>query len=89
MASKILSISIPEDLMNFLNENQGLSPSKVFQSALLNIQSTINHNPQLIESIKQVNLLKKVIQRMQEDIQKATEFITIKGHWEEYSKNEN
>lgn len=87
MVAKTLTISMPEQLLKFLNENPAISPSKVFQSALLSIQENIKHNPQLIQAIKDNNQLKKVIDRMQTDIQTATEFITIKGYWEEFVKN--
>lgn len=89
MVAKTLSISIPEEMMNFLEGNPGLSPSKVFQGALFNIQETIKHNPQLIQAIKDLEACKKAAAKIQEHLQEATEFITIKGYWEEFCKNEN
>lgn len=86
MVAKTLTISLPEDLLSFLHDNLGISASKVFQSALLNIQESIKHNPQLIRAIKDLDLAKKVRDKLQLELQKSTEFITIKGLWEEYEK---
>jgi len=87
MATKTLNISIPVSMSEFLEENPTIKPSSVFQSAIENIQNSIKHNPQLIEANKENAKLRLWGQRIQEDLQKATEFITIKGLWEEFEKN--
>ena len=84
MPAQTLTISLPEDLLKFLQENKGLSASKVMQSALLNIQDSIKWNPGLVEAHKKIKKLENFILELQEHLQKATEFITIKGLWEEY-----
>jgi len=86
MASKTLNISIPEDMDGFLTENPSLSPSKIFQSAIENIQNSIKHNPQLLEANKTIAQLQKKCEKLNEFLQKATEFITIKGLWDEFQK---
>ena len=86
MASKTLTISLPEELLEFLRDNQGLSASKVMQGALLNIQDSLKANPQLIEANHLIEKLRKIGQTMQQNLQKATEFITTKGLWEEFEQ---
>ena len=86
MVSKKLTISCPEHLLNFLDEHEGLSASKVFQGAIENIQNSLKSNPQLMEANKHIAKMEKVREHMQEDLQKATEFLTLKELWEEYSK---
>lgn len=86
MVSKTLTISLPQELLTFLRENQGLSASKVMQGALINIQDSLKANPQLVDANKLIEKLRKIGQTMQENLQKATEFITIKGLWDEFDK---
>lgn len=85
MGSKNLTISCPEELLTFLDENPSLSASKLFQGAVINIQESIKHNPQLIEANKTIMQLQKAREKTQELLQEATEFITIKGLWEEFN----
>lgn len=87
MSSIQLNISVPSEMKDFLDENSGLSPSKIFQTAVENIQNSIKHNPQMLEANKEISQLRKWGQSIQQDLQKATEFITIKGLWDEYEKN--
>lgn len=86
MGSKTLTISIPEDQARFLDENPSLSPSKVFQGALQNIENTLKTNPQMISLNKEVAHLKKFIETLQEHLQKATNFIEDEGLWDKFSK---
>lgn len=85
--AKTLTISMPEEMFKFLEENHLLSPSKIFQVKMNEIIETSREMPsELQKSMKLNNTLK-------ERIQSCTEFITIKGLWEEYceydKKNSN
>lgn len=84
MVSKTLTISCPEHLLEFLNENPGLSASKVFQGALINIQDSVKSNPQLIECNTTVRKLEKVIERIQTDLNRAITFIEKENLWKEF-----
>lgn len=84
MASKKLTISCPEDLLDFLREHDSLSPSKVFQGAIENIMNSLKSNPQLMEANQQIEKLKKACDRFQEVIGKHAEFISKKDLWAEY-----
>ncbi len=86
MTTKTLNISIPQDMADFLDKNPDLSPSKLLQGTIQNIQNTLNCNPQLIEANKKIERLEKFSQRIQNDLIKATDFITNKDLWGEFSK---
>ena len=86
MTTKTLNISVPSDMAGFLDDNPDLSPSKVFQGAITNIQNTLKHNPALISAMKEVERINKVLDRVQNDLIKATDFIVDKELWEEFSK---
>jgi hypothetical protein len=73
MPSKTLTISAPEQLLQFLDENPSLSPSKIFQQAVENLQESIKHNPQLIEALKVNSQLQKANKQLQECLQDANE----------------
>lgn len=73
MASKQLSISIPSEMLSFLDDNPSISPSKVFQSSIENIQNSIKHNPQLIEALKECDSWKKSYKKLQDEFQKYAE----------------
>lgn len=62
MSSKTLTISLPEEMLVFLNENPSLSPSKVMQGAIQNIENSLKSNPQLIAANKEIDRLKKALQ---------------------------
>lgn len=66
--------------MSFLEDNPLMSPSKIFQVALTNIieQHKISRDD--------LNRARLQAERMQKMLQEATEFITIKGQWEEFQK---
>jgi hypothetical protein len=70
MASKTLTISLPEDMLAFLDENPMLSPSKVFQGAVENIRNSLKCNPQLIEANKEIERLKGSIRFLQNEIER-------------------
>lgn len=84
MVSKTLSVSIPDDMMGFLDENAGLSPSKLLQNAIESVQNSLKSNPQLIEANKTIQRLEKIVQRIQTDLCKATDFITDNDLWETF-----
>lgn len=84
MSSFKLNISIPPVMADFLKDNPSLSPSKIFQGAVENIQNSIKHNPQLMEALKTIELLRKQKEKIQENLQAATNFIEEKGFWEQF-----
>ncbi len=86
MVSKTLTISLPEHLLEFLEENKSLSPSKVMQGALINIQDSIKNNPQLMEANKEVEKWKRTTEKYRLELQAATNFITDNQLWEKYVK---
>lgn len=86
MPAKTISVSIPEDQMVFLDENPTLKPSQLLQVKINEVQMNMRHNPQLIEANKNIAQLQKLREKLQAELQHATEFITIKGMWEEYIK---
>lgn len=86
MAAKILSISLPQHLIEFLQENEGLSASKVMQGALMNIQDSLKSNPQLMEANKQVMKLEKVTEKLQFELRNANGFIEFKILWKEFEE---
>ena len=67
MTSKILSISMPEEMLLFLTDNPELSPSKIFQVAVLNIIE--NHK---IVKVTEDQLRRKIaaLEKALEDAQK-------------------
>jgi hypothetical protein len=75
MASKTLTISCPVHLLQFLDENPSLSPSKIFQQGVENLQESIKHNPQLIEALKTIQQKDKIIKNMQEFMEEANDEI--------------
>lgn len=87
MPSKRVNISIPEDQRTFLDENPSISPSKLFQASVETVQNSIKHNPQLIEALKQIELLKKKNTKIGEMSQEAYKFIEDHKLWEEFIKN--
>lgn len=86
MVSRTLSVSIPEEQFSFLEENPNLSPSKVLQTGIENIQNSIKHNPQLVESLKVNQNLQKAIRKFQVELINATAFIEKKGLWGEFNE---
>ena len=71
MATKNLSISIPVELADFLMQNQDLSPSKIFQSKLLDIIDTKKQSQEELNKIRRVNtFLQTRIQELNEEIEK-------------------
>ena len=75
MTAKTLTISLPQELLGFLDENPTISPSKLFQTALINCQDSLKHNPQLIEANKEIQRLNKVCGTLQKHLLEATNFI--------------
>jgi len=86
MGSKTLTISLPAEMLGFLEENPALSPSKLFQGAVENIQNSLKNNPQLIEANKTISQLEKARDKIKDMLQEATEFITLKGLWDNFLK---
>jgi len=86
MGSKTLTISLPSEMMGFLDENKTLSPSKLIQRAILDVQNSLKNNPMLLEANKEVERWKKFSKKLQEDLQKATNFIEDKQLWDEFTK---
>jgi len=80
MTSKVYTISLPEQLSNFIQDNPELSLSKITQVAIQRIIE--DHKFSETELIRS----EKARQKLQEELMKATEFITIKGMWDDYVK---
>ena len=59
MTAKILTISIPQEDMDYLNENPLLSPSKIFQVALNNLRE---QRKNFEAEIKQLRVANNVLQ---------------------------
>lgn len=76
MASKTLTISLPSEMLDFLDENSQLSPSKVFQGAIQNIQNSLKCNPQLIEANQKIERLQKALNHLQNLLEKQNETIS-------------
>lgn len=87
MVSKTLTISLPEHLLEFLQDNKGLSASKVMQSALISIQDSIRYNPKLIECRREIEQQKKAKNKTHALLMEANKFIDDEGLWEKFSKS--
>jgi len=86
MGAKKVNISIPEEYQTFLDENPSLSPSKIFQGAVENIQHSIKNNPQLIEALKRIENLERAKQIVQRELQRATDFIEKEGKLADFAR---
>ena len=75
MGSKTLTISCDQVLLDFLAENSSLSPSKIFQSAVIDLQNRALHNPELIEANKIIHLKQKQGDRYQKIVREYSDFI--------------
>ena len=87
MATKTLNISLPLDLADFLDENPSLSPSKVLQGALQNIQNTLRSNPQLIEANRTIAQQERQNKRQQDELLKHADWLDKEGLWTNYIKD--
>lgn len=83
MASKTLTISVPEDIFEYLKEDALLSPSKIFQVAVQNIK---DNRENLREELKKTVVYAK---RYEVLFHKAVEFITLKGLSEDWRAYKN
>jgi len=86
MGSKTLSVSIPEEQFDFLQENQSLKPSAILQTGIENIQNSIKHNPQLLEANKTIALKQKQQERLQKIIQDFNTFLEDRDLMKEFNK---
>lgn len=86
MTSKILSISVPEQMIRFLDDHPHLSPSKLLQSKITEIMERERFNPELQHTRKELDSAVKMYGKLQKHLQEATEFITLKGLWDEFVK---
>jgi len=55
MVAKILTISIPQEDMEYLNDNPLLSPSKIFQVALNNLREQRKNFDEEIKRLQHAN----------------------------------
>lgn len=68
MGSKTLTISMPEEMLAFLEDNPLLSPSKIFQVALTNVIENHKIARQTEEQLRRkIAALEKHIQSLQGD----------------------
>lgn len=81
MASKTLTISVPQADFDYLQEDGLLSPSKIFQVALKNIKESRS------DVTKEVKKLRGVNRMIQDRLLIATEILRKHGLIEEYDKN--
>jgi len=76
--SKIFSVSVPDELGKFLEENEDVSPSKILQTRLIEIKEDYKRRATKIleyeERLKEKGLL----------INKLCQFIYSKNLWEEW-----
>jgi len=86
MTAKILTLSIPEDMFNWLNQNTGLSPSKIIQAKINELMDNELLTPAIAEARQEILKLRKVKDNLQEWLQEANEFIFTKGLTEEFKK---
>jgi len=65
----IKTLSIPEDLEKFLEENPDLSPSKMLQSKIIEIKENRRLNfEELAKVMKQRNFIERKLQEANEEI---------------------
>jgi len=77
MASKTLTISVPQEQVDFMDEH-GLSPSAVMQMAIENKRLTYNDfSKERIEYQRRIKV-------MAEELRERTDFIFMKGLQTEY-----
>ena len=71
MATKTLNISVPEEMFNWLKQNPDLSPSKIFQAKVLDVENTKkNAEQELLIARSRINRLIEEIQHLHEEIQR-------------------
>jgi len=80
MATKNYSISLPIELAEWLDKNDYVSLSKLAQESLQNFRKV------RIEATKDIEMLHKANEKLQEMLFKANQFITDKGLWGEFCK---
>lgn len=80
MASKVLSVSVPDYIISFLDENPDLKPSKILQAKILEI---MENSRDATERIKQIE---KEKQRIIEHRDRVISFIDKKGLLDEFLK---
>lgn len=73
-------------MADFLEENPSLSPSKIFQSKVEEIQNSIKHNPQLMEALKTITSLQKQKQMVEKERAYMVKFLDSRNLWEEFTK---
>jgi hypothetical protein len=84
MSSKPICISLPDEQIQFLEENPLYKPSKLLQNKIMELQETSTN---FEERLKSLNLQ---IKRLQEHRDKFIEFLNKKGLMEEFANvNEN
>ena len=84
MGHKILSVSIPEHMIAFFNENSSLSPSKLLQSKIIEIMEQRKFNPELNKTKGEMQRLVSAYAKLQKELQRATDFITKHNLWNSY-----
>jgi len=62
MATSVLSVSIPNELADFLDKNESLSPSKILQAKLWEIKDQMNQHESMVKalSVRNQNLASKL-----------------------------
>lgn len=80
MATYTLNVSIPKEQAEFLEENPEISPSKVFQAKISEFMELKMDSKTVTAELRAGN------KRLQEQRDKAIEFIDRKGLFQEFVK---
>jgi len=86
MVAERLSISIPAEQSRFLEENPGYSASALLQQRISEVMQESKNNPMIKDLREQIERVNKARDKIQAEMLKQSEFITMKGNWEEYLK---
>jgi len=79
--AKIHSISLNNELEEFISENPDLSLSKILQQALYNIKNERQHFEVKLKAAGIRN------NRLQKELLKSTDFIEKEGLWKKYENS--
>lgn len=67
MTTRILNVSIPQELAVFLDDNSALSPSKILQAALFNLKDqALSYKQELMRANNVIKKLEGIIQDLNE-----------------------